>query len=166
MSLELGEGILDGIEIGTVRRQVEQRCPACFDRLSDAVDLVGGQIVHDDDVGRPQERGQHLLAPSPEDLAVHRPVEQHRGDEAGTGQPADEGNGLPVSMRDGGAAALAFGRPTAQARHLGREPAFVDEDQALRIKRGLTIEPALAGGLYVGPLLLAGMRGLFLCVWS
>ena len=84
--LELGEGILDGIEIGTVGRQVEQLCPACFDRPADARDLVGGQIVHDDDVTRAQGRRQHLLAPGSEDLAVHRPVEQHRGDEAGRRQ--------------------------------------------------------------------------------
>ena len=28
------------------------------------------------------------------------------------------------------------------------------------------LEPSLACGLYVGTLLLAGMSGLFLCVWS
>ncbi len=42
--LELGEGILDGIEVGTVGRQMEQRSPACFDSFSDALNLVGGQI--------------------------------------------------------------------------------------------------------------------------
>lgn len=120
VGLELGEGILDGIEIGTVGRQVEKRCPTCFDRLADARDLVGRQIVHDDDVIPAQGRRQHLLAPGPEDLAVLRPVEQHRGDEAGRRQAADEDDGLPVSMRDGSMAALAFRRPAAQAGHLGR----------------------------------------------
>jgi hypothetical protein len=43
----------------------------------------------------PQSRGEHLLAPGSEDLAVHRPVEQHRGDEAGKRQATDEGDGLP-----------------------------------------------------------------------
>jgi hypothetical protein len=33
-----------------------------------------------------------------------------------------------MSMRDGGVAALASRRPPAQAGHLGRKPAFVDED--------------------------------------
>lgn len=72
---------------------------------------------------------------------------------------------LPVSVGDGSAAALAFRRPTPKPCHLGRHAAFVDEDQVFGIKRGLVIDPSLAGGLYVGTLLLAGMRSLFLCVW-
>jgi len=44
VGLELGEGILDGIEIGTVGRQVEQRCSAGFDNLPDASYLVGSQL--------------------------------------------------------------------------------------------------------------------------
>ena len=35
---------LDGIEIGTVGRQVEQRCPACFDDFADAVDLGAARL--------------------------------------------------------------------------------------------------------------------------
>ena len=127
---------------------------------------MGGQVVHDDDVARTQGRGQHLLAPGPEGLAVHRSIEQQGSDEAGQGQAADEGHGLPVSVRDRGPAALAFRRPATQAGHLGRQSAFVDEDQALRIELGLVIEPLLAGGPYVRAALLGGVRGLFLCVWS
>ena len=37
--------------------------------------------------------------------------------------------------------------------------------QRFGIKLGLVIEPSLACGLYIRALLLAGMRGLFLCVW-
>ena len=66
MCLELGEGILDRIEIGTVGRQIAEFRPAGFDSLPDAGDLVGGQIVHDDDVAWPQVGDQHLLAPGQE----------------------------------------------------------------------------------------------------
>lgn len=78
--------------------------------MADAGDLVGWQIVHDDDVARPHGWRQHLFAPGEEDLAIHRPIEQHRRDEAGTSQAADEGNGLPVPVRDRGPAALAPSR--------------------------------------------------------
>src|SRR5690348_722195 len=166
MSLELGEGVFDGIEVGAVGRQIEQPCACRFDGLANACDLVGGQIVHDDDVAGTQGRCQHLLAPGSKDLAIHRPVEQHRGDEAVEGQAADEGDGLPVPVRDGGAAALALRGPAAQARHVGREPAFVDENQALWIELGLPLGPALTCGFYVGTVLFAGVSGLFLCVWS
>ena len=50
MRLELGEGIFDRIEVGTVGRQITELGAAGFNSLSDAGHLVGGQIVHDDDV--------------------------------------------------------------------------------------------------------------------
>jgi hypothetical protein len=48
--LKLGEGHFGGIEVGAVRRQVAQARAGGLDRLSDAMDLVRGQIVHDHDV--------------------------------------------------------------------------------------------------------------------
>lgn len=98
-------------------------------------------------------------------FTVHRSIEQHGGYEAGHGQGADEGDGLPVTVRDGGPTALSSSRPTAQAGHLGRQPAFIDEDQTRGIELGLAIGPSLAGRLYVRTLLLTGVGSLFLCVW-
>src|SRR6185437_3392840 len=63
MRLELGEAVLDRIEVGTVGRQIEQDRIDGFDGLTDAGHLVGREIVHDDDIIRLQERAQHLLAP-------------------------------------------------------------------------------------------------------
>jgi hypothetical protein len=40
----------------------------------------------------------------------------------------------------------------AQACHLGRKSALVDEDQILGVKPGLVIEPSRAGRPYVGAL--------------
>jgi hypothetical protein len=48
--LELGEGHFDGIEVGAVGRQAAQACAGGIDRLSDAMDLMRGQIVHDDKI--------------------------------------------------------------------------------------------------------------------
>jgi hypothetical protein len=59
-----------------------------------------------------------------------------------------------VAVRDRSAAAFAFRRPAAKPRHLGREAAFVDEEEALRIETGLTFEPCLTFGLYIRALLL------------
>jgi hypothetical protein len=50
--------------------------------LLDARDLVGGQIVHDDDVARAQGWRQHLLDLGQEGFSVHRTVEKHRRNEA------------------------------------------------------------------------------------
>ena len=58
---------------------------ACFassapgvDGLADALDLVGGKVVHDDDIAAAQRRRQGLLDPGKESFAVDRAVE-HAG---------------------------------------------------------------------------------------
>ena len=45
--------------------------------------------------------------------------------------------------------------------HLRRCAAFVDKDEPLGIKLGLSLEPGLAHRPYVWPFLLGCMRGLF-----
>jgi len=60
-SLELGEGHFDGIEVGAVRGQVAQARAGGLDRLSDAIDLVRRQIVHDHDVAWPQLGNERLF---------------------------------------------------------------------------------------------------------
>ena len=64
---------------------------------------------------RPQGRRQHLFAPGEEDLAIHRLVDEHRRDDAGKRQSADEGDGLPMSVGDRGATASALSGPTRAA---------------------------------------------------
>jgi hypothetical protein len=46
--LELGEGLLDRIEIGAVGRQIDRAGAAGLDRLAHAHDLVAAEIVQDD----------------------------------------------------------------------------------------------------------------------
>jgi hypothetical protein len=75
MRLELGEGVFDRIEVGTIRRQIVEFGAAGLNSSSDARDLVGGQIVHDDDVAWTQGGRQHLLDPGEEGFSVHRPIE-------------------------------------------------------------------------------------------
>ena len=67
-----------------------------------------------------------------------------------------------MSVWNAGAQPLSFGRTPVLARHIGRGPGLVDEDELLGIEIELTVEPSLALFLYVCPVLLAGMGGLFL----
>ena len=48
--LELGEDLLDGIEVGAVGRQEDQMCAGLSQGLSHGLALVAAQVVHDDDV--------------------------------------------------------------------------------------------------------------------
>src|SRR3954469_9646278 len=51
---ELGEGILNRVEIRAVGREVEQACPRRLDQGPHPRSLVAGQVVQDHDVARPQ----------------------------------------------------------------------------------------------------------------
>src|SRR5947199_7984886 len=48
--LELGEELLDRIEIGGVFRQEEELCARGPDRLADGAAFVRAQVVHHDDI--------------------------------------------------------------------------------------------------------------------
>src|SRR3954454_10209917 len=57
-----------------------------------------------------------------------------------------------------------FGHPAAPARHVGRGPGLVDEDEARGIEVELALEPGLAPLQDVGAVLLGRLRRLFLSV--
>ncbi len=60
-----------------------------------------------------------------------------------------------------GTAARAALGSASQAGHLGRGAGLVDEDELLGIKLGMGLEPGLAAGDDIRPLLLGGVRGFF-----
>ena len=48
--LELCEGILDGVEVRTVGREVVEFSSCCFDEFANPWPFVAREVVHDDDV--------------------------------------------------------------------------------------------------------------------
>ena len=126
-----------------------------------AGDLVGRQIIHDDDIAGCQLGHQHVDHIGAEGIPVHRPVEQHGGTQACQAQAGGECRGLPMAVRDGGPAAHPPLGSAPQAGHLGRSAGLVDEDQLLGIEIGLGVEPGLAAGDDIRPLLFGGVRGFF-----
>jgi hypothetical protein len=107
---------------------------------------------------------QQALGIGGESLAVHGAVDDHRSAQAVETQARDERGGLPMTVRDSGAAAFAAPAASAQARHLGRGAGLIEKDKPGRVELGLRLEPSLALGLHVGPVLLAGVGRLFLNV--
>lgn len=61
--LELGKQLLDRIEIGRVRRQVQDAGTSGGDGLRNASDFVTGQVVGNDDVARAERGAQELTYP-------------------------------------------------------------------------------------------------------
>ncbi len=81
-----------------------------------------------------------------------------------TAQPGDPRKGFPVTMGKRRAAALSAHRTPAQACHLGRDPALVDEDQPRRVELGLALEPFYAALEDIFAALLGRVARLFLYV--
>ena len=134
---ELGEDLLDRVEVGAVGRQVEEAGAAGFDRFAHAGDLVGRKVVHDDDVARLERRRQGLLDIGKKALAVDGAVEDAgRGDPV-VAQRGQEGGGLPVAVRHGSPRPAAAPLAAAVAPgHVGLGPGLVDEDQAFGLNAG------------------------------
>jgi hypothetical protein len=164
--LELGEGILDGVEVWAVGREIAQLGTRSLDHLAHAWAFVAGQVVHDDDVATPQFRDQHLGHLGLEGVAVDRPIEHPGGDEAAHGQSADEGRGLPVAVGDADPQPCPTQATPMATRHVGRSPYLVDEDQPVGIEIELILEPPFAPDQHVGAVLIGGVRGLFLRVMA
>jgi hypothetical protein len=161
---QLGEPLLDRVEIGAVGRQVQQTGFGAFDGRSDACDLVARQIVQHHDIAGLEFRNQELLDPSAELLAVDRPVEGARRDETVLPQRSDEGGGFPMTPRNRRDEALAARASAVEPRHFGRCAGFVDKDQVVRSPFGLLRPPLLARLRNVGAVLLCGALRLFLSV--
>ena len=66
-----------------------------------------------------------------------------------------------MAVGDARAQTLASWRPAAYARHIGRSPGFVDEDQPLGIEIKLTVKPFFAPLQDVRSFLFACVRSLF-----
>lgn len=159
--LDLGEGLLDGVEIGRVRRQVPEPGAGGPNHVPDGGRLVGAEIVHDDDVAGLQHRDELLLDIGPETLAVDRSVEDTRCHELVAAERAEEGQRAPVAVRGEAAQAFALRSPSAQRGHVGLDPGLVDEDQPPRIEPGLPGSPALTPARDVDAGLLKGEQRFF-----
>lgn len=162
--LELREHLLDGVQIGRVGRQEEQPDARRLEELAHLASLVAAEIVDDDDGARLQLGDQELLDLCGEAVAVDRPVEHARRDDAVVPEPGDEGQRLPMAVRHLVEQGLALGAPAMRARHVGLSPGLVDEDHAPRVYPLLEPEPALAAAGDIGPVLLLGEERLFLNV--
>ena len=96
--LELGEHLLDGIEIGTVGWQEEQPCARRLDGGPDGLCLVASEIVDDDDIARLEGGKKELFNIAQEALAIDRPVEDARGGNGVMAKRCQEGQCLPVAV--------------------------------------------------------------------
>lgn len=159
--LELGEDLLDGIEIWAVWRQEQQPGPHAADSVADGGSFVAAQIVHDDDIAGRERRHEELLDIVGEALAIDRLVEHARGVDPIAAECREEGHRTPMAIGHLGVKPLADRRPATQRRHVGLRPGFVDEDEARRIKPALIFLPLFASPSDHGSELFGGQYAFF-----
>ena len=159
--LEFGEGLLDGIEVGAVGRQINQFGSHALDRLPDPGHLVAGQVIHDDGIACAESRGEDLFDIGAEGGAGHGAIEDIGGGDAGGPQSGDERGCFPMAVRNRSHQAQTSGAPAEVPGHVGRCRRFINEDKALRIECGLAADEGVTSLGDIRTLLLGGVQTFF-----
>ncbi len=158
---EFGEDLLDGVQVGRVFRQEEELGAGRAYGVTNGAPLVAAEIVHDDDVARPQGWDENLLDVEPERLAVDRTIEQPWGINAIVTESGQESHGLPATLRNLGRQPPAARPPSPKRRHVSLGPGLIDEDQADGLDPALARGPLRPPPRDVGTILFAGEHGFF-----
>jgi len=158
---QLGEEVLDGVEIRAVGRQEHQRSASGFAGLANPGHLVRTQIVGDDKVTRPPRRSQHVAHISQKGRPVHRSIQKPGGFQTIAAQGCHEGVGPPVAVRDFVDAALPLLGPAVSSGHFGGEARFIQEDRSGAFPDSLIATPLFPRLPNVLALLLAGVQRFF-----
>ena len=73
--LELGEVLIDGIEIGAIGWQEYKVCAFGPEGLARCLSLMATEMIENDDISLDQGWSEHLLDISGEDVAVDRSID-------------------------------------------------------------------------------------------
>jgi len=158
---ELGEDLLDWIEVRAVGRQEQEMCAGLADGPTHGFALVAAEVVHDDDVAGPERGNEALLDPGSEGHAVDRSVEHVGRVYPITSQGGDEGHGAPVAEGRIATHAMAFAAPAMGAHHVGLHPGLIDEDETISRDPTLILPPARPPARDVAPGLFGGQQRFF-----
>ena len=160
-SFELGEDLLNGIEIRGVGRQEAERGSHPLQGRPHGRTLVAAQVVHNDDIARGERRQQTLFDIGQKAGAIQRAVEDAGSGHTVVAQCRHEGEGLPVAVRPFRPQPLAPGAAAMATGHVGLGPGLVQEDEPAGIKLALRALPLPAALHDVRPLLFGGHQAFF-----
>jgi hypothetical protein len=158
---EFGEKLFDGVQVGRIRRQIEQRGLRRSNGFFHSSHFVATEVVEDHDIPGLQRGTQKLPYPGQEQFAIHWPVgDQGRG-QLIVPQTRKKSGCLPIAIRGRCDASLSSGGATIATRHVGRCPGFIDEHEFSYVQVRLYRAPAAPRHLHVLALLLAGVQSFF-----
>lgn len=139
--LHLGEGLLDWIEIGRIRRQERELGARVEDRPAHSLRTVAAEIVENDDVATTKRWDQELIDVSAEDFAVDWTIDHTRLGQSIDPESCEEGQRVPASVGRKTRQALALWPPAADRGHVGFDPGLIDEDETLSIEMAACSPP-------------------------
>jgi hypothetical protein len=159
--LELGEELLDGVQVRAVGWQKEHVGSCLPEGASCRLAFVAAEIVEDDDITFGKGRSQYLLDVEGEEFPVDGAIDDPRGIDAIDPQGCDESECLPVTVRNPRRRALSPRSPAAQRRHVGLDPGLIEEGEPFRVDAMLMGLPSLPLASDVRPILLGRQNAFF-----
>jgi len=160
--LQFREAEFDRIEVGAVRRQIQQRGAGVRDRLADPADFVRTEVVRDDEIADVQGRDEDLFDVGEKARPVDRAVEDARCRETGHAERRDEGARLPAGKRRVVVDPGAPRRPPVSAQEIRGDAGLIEKDEVRRIPRRRPLAPVGAGRGDVRARVFAGAYRFFL----
>jgi hypothetical protein len=159
--LELGEDLLDWVQVGRIFGQEEELGAGRSDRLADGAAFVTAEIVHDDQIARLEGGREHFLDVGLERLAIDGAIEQPRRFNPVAAKRRDKGHGFPMAVGNAGHKPFAARRPAAKRLHIGFRPGLIDEHQTPGLDLVLPLLPLRPPSRDVGPFALARHDAFF-----
>lgn len=152
----------DRVEIRGVGREEEHLGSGLGNEFERWFTLVRREVVHDDEVARPEGGTEDFGNVGAEDFGVGRSGDAHASCGAVQANGGDHGGGLPMAAGGAGVTANAARGAPAQAGHVRLGTTFIEEDEPRRIEAALPPPPLPARPGDVGPVLFTGAECLFL----
>jgi len=143
----------DRIEVGTIGRQIPELRAGGFDPLPHPFDVMGRQVIHDDDVARAQRGREDLVQIGEKGVAIHRSIQESRCGQPIEAEGADKRAGLPVLMGRVIVVAAPSRTPPVATDQVRRRATFIKKHEAFGVNRGGGRLPRAARGGDVGTVL-------------
>jgi hypothetical protein len=158
---QFGKGLLDRVEVWAVGREEAEERTDGLDRRQDVGLFVDRQVVEDDDVARPECRGQNLLHVRQEARVVDRSVEDGRRGQSLEAQSGDHGVCLPVTAWCVVVEALATRTAAVAPQEIRCHATFIEEHILAHVADRQPVVPLATLCDDIRPSLLVGVYGFF-----
>lgn len=136
-------------------------CSGLSDHVPDCIALVAVEIIHDDDVARSQGGHENLFDIGLKAQAVDRAIKNTGCSQTVGTKGRNEGERLPVAMRQFGGKALTLPAPAPEPGHVGLDPGLIDADEARDVDARQILLPPVPSARDVRPQLLCWQNAFF-----